>query len=211
MTVFAFPTVRSLLIPLLVMCFLLSYLTDEPVAASNEPAHLRVLTYNLLHDGPWSGVFENGTYLKERLDMTIQELRRLQPDIIAFQEASQSRRHGNVPQGIADALGYQMVFAPATERIFGIGFLDRLIISIMGFKEGPAIVSRYPIVASEAYELPRCRHRLDPRILLRAEIDAPNGPIQVFSTHTSPQQATNASSYELESCSVNIEEQDERS
>ena len=117
--------------------------------------------------------------------MTIQELRRLQPDVIAFQEASQSRRHGNVPQRIADALGYQMVFAPATDRIFGIGPLDRLIISIMGFKEGPAILSRYPIVATEIYDLPRCRHRLDPRILLRAEISAPDGPIQVFSTHTS--------------------------
>ena len=182
---FAYPTIRSLLLPWLVMCFLYSYMIDEPVAASNEPVHLRVLTYNLLHDGPWSGVFENSTHLKERLDMTIQELRRLQPDVIAFQEASQSRRHGNVPQRIADALGYQMVFAPATDRIFGIGPLDRLIISIMGFKEGPAILSRYPIVATEIYDLPRCRHRLDPRILLRAEISAPDGPIQVFSTHTS--------------------------
>jgi endonuclease/exonuclease/phosphatase family metal-dependent hydrolase len=33
--------------------------------------------------------------------------------------------------------------------------------------------------------LPRCRYRLDPRILLRAEIDIPAGPVQVFSAHTS--------------------------
>lgn len=173
--------------PLLVVCSLVTCLTNEPVAAAaqNQPAQLRVLTYNLLHDGPWSGFFENGTHLEERLDMTIQELRRLQPDIIALQEASDSRKYGNVPKRIAGALGYHIVFAPATERIFGIGPLDRLIISVLGFKEGPAILSRYPIVAWEIYDLPRCRYRLDPRILLRAEIDIPDGPVQVFSAHTS--------------------------
>jgi endonuclease/exonuclease/phosphatase family metal-dependent hydrolase len=143
------------------------------------------LTYNLLHDGAWSGFFESGTHLKERLEITIQELKRLRPDIIALQEASDSRKHGNVPQQIADALGYQMVFAPATERVFGLGFIDRLILSAVGFKEGPAILSRYPIVASEIYDLPRCQRKLDPRILLRAEIETPNGPTQVFSAHTS--------------------------
>jgi endonuclease/exonuclease/phosphatase family metal-dependent hydrolase len=112
-------------------------------------------------------------------------LKRLQPDIIALQEASDSRKHGNVPQQIADALGYQMVFAPATERVFGLGFIDRLILSAVGFKEGPVILSRYPIVASEIYDLPRCQRKLDPRILLRAEIETPDGPIQVFSAHTS--------------------------
>jgi endonuclease/exonuclease/phosphatase family metal-dependent hydrolase len=150
-----------------------------------ETSRLRVLTYNLLHDGPWSGFFECGTHLEERLDMTIQELQWLQPDVIALQEASDSRKHGNVPQRIADALGYQMVFEPATQHIFGVGLLDRLIAAAIGFKEGPAILSRYPIVASEVYDLPRCQRRMDPRILLRAEINAPDGPIQVFSAHTS--------------------------
>ena len=160
---------------------------NEPAAtaAQNQPPQLRILTYNLLHDGPWSGFFENGTHLEERLDMTLQELRRLQPDVIALQEASVSRTHGDVPRRIADALDYHMVFTSATERIFGIGLLDRLIIWVLGFKEGPAILSRYPIIASEVYDLPRCRYRLDPRILLRVEIDIPDGPVQVFSAHTS--------------------------
>lgn len=150
-----------------------------------DSSALRVLTYNLLHGGPWSGFFERGTHLEERLDMTIQELQRLQPDVIALQEASISRTHGNVPQRIADALGYQMVFEPATQHISGVRFLDRLITSAIGFKEGPAILSRYPIMAWEVYDLPRCERRMDPRILLRAAIDAPDGPIQVFSAHTS--------------------------
>ncbi len=162
-------------------------LFDAPAraeSAQDAPSRLRVLTYNLLHDGGWSGFFESGTHLEERLEMTIQELRRLQPDIIALQEASNSRKHGNVPQRIAEALGYQMVFEPATQHISGIGFLDRLITSAIGFKEGPAILSRYPIAASEVYDLPRCQRKLDPRILLRAEITAPDGPVQVFSAHT---------------------------
>ncbi|MBH0202285.1 MAG: hypothetical protein HP496_08325 [Nitrospira sp.] len=158
--------------------------TQAEQGRGNSPP-LRVLTYNLLHDGAWSGFFESGTHLEERLDMTIQELQRLQPDVIALQEASDSRKHGNVPQRIADALGYQIVFEPATQHIFGLSLLDRLITSVIGFREGPAILSRYPIVATEVYDLPRCQHRMDPRILLRAEIKAPDRPIQVFSTHTS--------------------------
>jgi len=169
---------------LAIMLLLFNPTAKAEVGREDSPA-LRVLTYNLLHDGAWSGFFDNGTHLEERLEMVIRELQRLQPDVIALQEASDSRKHGNVPQRIADALGYQIVFEPATQHIFGIGLLDRLIVSAIGFKEGPAILSRYPIVASEVYDLPRCQHRLDPRILLRAEIDTPNGPIQAFSAHTS--------------------------
>ena len=172
-------------LPWLAAILLLCNPTAHAENGRGDSSTLRVLTYNLLHDSPWSGFFESGTHLEERLEMTIQELRRLQPDIIALQEASDSRKHGNVPQRIAEALGYQMVFEPATQHISGIGLLDRLITSAIGFKEGPAILSRYPIVASEVYELPRCQRRLDPRILLRAEIAAPDGPVQVFSAHTS--------------------------
>jgi endonuclease/exonuclease/phosphatase family metal-dependent hydrolase len=145
---------------------------------------LRVVTYNLLHDGPSSGFFNNGTHLEERLDMVVRELRALDPDIIAFQEASQSRRHGDVPGRIARALGFHLAYAPATERIFHLSLLDRAIVGIMGFKEGAAIVSRYPFIAMEVSDLPRCRSRFEPRILLRADVDTPWGPVRVFSTHT---------------------------
>lgn len=157
-----------------------------PAVASTEPESrpLRLLTYNLLHDGPTSGFVNNGTFLEERLDMVVRELKQLDADIIALQEASESRRHGNVPDRIAQALGFHMVYAPATNRIFHLSLLDNAIVGIMGFKEGAAIVSRYPIVASEVFDLPRCRSRLEPRILLRADIDSPWGPVRVFSTHT---------------------------
>jgi endonuclease/exonuclease/phosphatase family metal-dependent hydrolase len=145
---------------------------------------LRVITYNLLPGGPASGFMDDDTHLEARLEMAIRELAALEPDIVALQEASQSRRHGNVPERIARRLGMQVIFAPATERLFGFWPLDQLIVGLMGFKEGSAILSRFPIVASEVYDLPRCRRWLDPRILLRAELSTPAGPLQIFSTHT---------------------------
>lgn len=145
---------------------------------------LRVVTFNLLHDGPGSGFLQGETHLEERLEMALRELKALDPDILAVQEASESRRHGNVPERLAAALGLELIFAPATERIFGLAPLDRAIVGIMGFKEGPAILTRFPILSSEVYELPRCRNRLEPRVLLQAELRTDRGPLQVFTTHT---------------------------
>jgi endonuclease/exonuclease/phosphatase family metal-dependent hydrolase len=56
---------------------------------------------------------------------------------------------------------------------------------VLGFDEGPAVLARYPIVRSEVFDLPRCVRRLDPRVLLQAEVRTPWGPLQVFSAHTS--------------------------
>jgi endonuclease/exonuclease/phosphatase family metal-dependent hydrolase len=153
-------------------------------SAEQESRSLRVLTYNLLHDGPTSGFFNNGTHLQERLEMVIREFRRIDADVIALQEASESRRHGSVPQRIAEGLGLHLVYAPATDRIFHLSLLDKAVVAIMGFKEGAAILSRYPITGSQVSDLPRCRSRLEPRILLRADIDSPWGPLRIFSTHT---------------------------
>lgn len=164
-------------LPLLLLPFCMS------ASAQDSIPPLRVVTYNLLHGGPMSGFKDDGSHLEARLDMAIRELKALDPDIIALQEASQSRRHGNVPDRIARELGFYVVFAPATDRIFHFAPVDALIVMLMGFKEGPAILSRFPIAASEIFDLPRCRRRFEPRILLRAEIDAPGGALQVFSTH----------------------------
>jgi endonuclease/exonuclease/phosphatase family metal-dependent hydrolase len=161
-------------------------LSTEPASAGSEDGvrPLRVVTYNLLHDGPGSGFFKGSTYLEDRLEMAIRELKTLDLDILAVQEASDSRRHGNVPERLARALGLHVVFAPATEHIFGLRPLDSVIVGLLGFKEGSAILSRFPIAASQVYELPRCVSWYDPRILLRAELSTAWGPLQIFSVHT---------------------------
>lgn len=169
---------------LLSACLMVSTMS----AAGSEPdgggRPLRVVTYNLLHDGAASGFMDGRTHLDERLDMTIRELKALDPDIVAVQEASESRMHGNVSERLATALGFHVVFEPATEHVFGLRPLDWLIVRVMGFKEGSAILSRFPIAESRAYDLPRCKRKLEPRIMLQATISTAWGPLEVFSTHT---------------------------
>ena len=171
---------------LFAMLLLVAGLSTGPASASSEEGvrPLRVVTYNLLHDGPGSGFFKGSTYLEDRLEMAIRELKTLDPDILAVQEASDSRRHGNVPERLARALGLHVVFAPATEHMFGLRPLDSVIVGLLGFKEGSAVLSRFPIAASQVYELPRRRNWYDSRILLRAELSTAWEPLQIFSAHT---------------------------
>lgn len=172
----------------LLIAGLLSLLPSPIIAApAAEPADqarsLRLVTYNLLHDGPGSGFLDGGTHLDERLDMAIRELKALDPDIVAVQEASDSRRHGSVPQRLADALGFHVVFEAATEHVFHVPALDWLVVTVMGFKEGSAILSRFPITSSSVHELPRCTKWLEPRILVETTISTMRGPLRVYSTH----------------------------
>ena len=166
------------------VCLLLLPTAEAAVPVKEGMRPLRVITFNLLHDGAASGFFDGRTRLEERLDMAIRELKGLDPDIVAVQEASDSRRHGNVPERLAKALDFYVVFEPATQHVFGLRPLDWLIIGIMGFKEGSAILSRFPIGTSHVHELPRCRKWLEPRIMLEAAIETTWGPLHVFSAHT---------------------------
>jgi endonuclease/exonuclease/phosphatase family metal-dependent hydrolase len=157
-------------------------------ATANEPSRpLRLVTYNVLHGGPASGFMLDDTQLDVRLDMAVRELEALQPDIIALQEVSQSRQYGDVPGRLAGRLGFHIAFAPATERLFGFWPLDKLVVGLLGFKEGSAVLSRFPITASQVHDLPRCQRWLDPRILLQATVSTPWGPVHIFSTHTARQ------------------------
>jgi endonuclease/exonuclease/phosphatase family metal-dependent hydrolase len=156
-----------------------------PSAATAEDRPLRLVTFNMLHGGPWSGFTGDDLHLERRLAMIVEDLRALDPDVVALQESPVTRRHGDVAARIAQALGLGYVHARATERVLPPRLLGRLIVGALGFVEGPAILSRFPITATEVHDLPRCRRWLDPRVVLRADIDTPAGPLSVFSTHTS--------------------------
>jgi endonuclease/exonuclease/phosphatase family metal-dependent hydrolase len=156
-----------------------------PAPAGAEERPLRLVTFNMLHGGPWSSFTGDDLHLESRLAMMIEELRALRPDVVALQESPVTWRRGDVAARVAHALGFEHVHARATERMFPLRLLGRLIVGVLGFVEGPAILSRFPITASEVYDLPRCQRRLDPRVALRADIQTPVGAIAVFSTHTS--------------------------
>ncbi len=160
-------------------------ITAGPTPVSAEDRPLRLVTFNLLHGGPWSDFTGDDLHLERRLAMIIEDLAALDPDVVALQESPVTRRHGDVAARIAHALGFAHVHARATERVFPLRLLGRLITGALGFVEGPAILSRFPITATEVYDLPRCRRWLDPRVVVRADVDTPAGAVAFFSTHTS--------------------------
>jgi endonuclease/exonuclease/phosphatase family metal-dependent hydrolase len=167
-------------------CLLLALIAAGPAApAAAEERPLRLVTFNMLHAGPWSRFTGDDSQLEARLALTIAGLRALDPDVVALQESSITRRGGDVAARIAQALGLVHVHARATERVFPLRVLGRLIVGALGFVEGPAILSRFPIAATEVYDLPRCRRWFDPRVVLRADVQTPAGVVAVFSTHTS--------------------------
>jgi endonuclease/exonuclease/phosphatase family metal-dependent hydrolase len=168
-----------------VLLALLGGVVSSPACAMDASTPLAVLSHNVLHGGPWSGFAGDGQRLERRMGLIADELAALRPDVIALQEAAVSRRLGNVPERLARRLGYHHVHAPATPYVFGEGLVSRLVIGALGFREGPAILSRFPIVESEVSRLPRCVSALDPRVLLRARVDTPWGAIDVFSVHIS--------------------------
>jgi endonuclease/exonuclease/phosphatase family metal-dependent hydrolase len=154
--------------------------------AAAEPASaLRAVTFNLLHGGPASGWRGDGAALEERLTLVRRELAGLAPDVVALQEASITGAHGHVAARLATALGLHWAHASATRHVTGWRRLDALLVWGLRFEEGPAILSRFPIVETGVVDLPRCRTSYEPRILLRATLQTPRGLLDVYSTHTS--------------------------
>ena len=120
-----------------------------PVAAhtsSDSSATLSCLSFNLLHGGVSSGLWGDGQDLERRLELVTERLRSLEPDIIGLQEASEGRGRGNVAQRLATQLGYEYVFSPASSRLVSRPWANRIVAGLMNFAEGPAILSRYPIL-----------------------------------------------------------------
>lgn len=157
-----------------------------PATGQTSSATLTCLSFNLLHGGVSSGLWGDGQDLERRLELVTARLRSLEPDIIGLQEASESRGRGNIAQRLATQLGYEYVFSPASSRLFRRPWANRVVAALMNFAEGPAILSRYPILDWQVYDLPRCGSWTDPRVLLCAEVQTPWGRLQACSTHISP-------------------------
>jgi endonuclease/exonuclease/phosphatase family metal-dependent hydrolase len=121
---------------------------------------LRVLSWNLWwRFGPWEARFP-----------AIQEtVRRLDPDIACLQEVWGEPEGESSASRIADALGYEHVYAHRL-HLDGVDF-------------GNAIISRWPIASTEWWPLPARHDAEEMRTLVFAEVDGPRGPVQVFNTH----------------------------
>lgn len=111
--------------------------------AAEPPRPLRIVSFNLLHGVVSSARIGDGEHLEERLAMAIAGLRALDADVIGLQEASVATDRGDVAARVADALGYHHVRASSGWR--WMGWMAR---TFLGFEEGPAIVSRFPITSA---------------------------------------------------------------
>jgi endonuclease/exonuclease/phosphatase family metal-dependent hydrolase len=176
------PSVRSVLASVVI-----AGLLSTAAAGQNPPpaGSVRFVTLNVLHGGPLSGWTGDDSHLEARLDLVTDALLALAPDVIALQEASWSRARGEVASRLAGRLGMNHVYSASSLHVFDTGVFNRVAAAFMGFSEGPAILSRFPILRAETVRLPRCGRWLDPRVLLYAELAMRGGRLPVFSTHTS--------------------------
>lgn len=120
---------------------------------------LRVLSWNLWwRFGPW----------ESRAPAIAATLARIDADVIGLQEVWQE---GDKCQAadLASELGFSWVYASRLD-LDGVNF-------------GNAVLSRWPITSSEWRPLPAPAEQNELRTVLRADIDGPRGPIQLYTTH----------------------------
>lgn len=138
-----------------------------------------MVSFNLYHGGVASVRWGDGDLLERRLGMVVEQLRQIDADVIGVQEASAGRDRGDVAARVAAELGYHHVRAAAGWR-----WMAWLVHAALGFDEGPAVLSRFPIVSSRATALATCGLGYR-RMLVCARVAAPAGPLDVCSAHTS--------------------------
>ncbi|MDZ7727831.1 MAG: hypothetical protein U5Q44_06335 [Dehalococcoidia bacterium] len=92
---------------------------------------------------------------RDRLDMVIGELQELQPDIVAVSEATWAPDLPNASWAIlASSLGMEAQFARANPWFPGMSEEESdAVVDLVGFEEGEAILSRYPIRQGNRIEL----------------------------------------------------------
>jgi endonuclease/exonuclease/phosphatase family metal-dependent hydrolase len=146
---------------------------------------IRVVTLNLLHGAPLPGARRARVSLETRLEWTGQHLAKEDPDVVLLQEASFSPRHGNTAEILARELKMDFVYARANPtRIFRTPGLRRLV-KPLAFEEGPAVLSRLPIVARRVHRLSRRRRFFERRNAIEVVLEASDARFSVFSVHLS--------------------------
>ena len=138
------------------------------VSSLRETQTITVATLNMLHGLPR---FE---YLESRKQLILEELRRLAPDVVLLQEVPVfPNRKEQIGPWLAEGLGYSMAYGRANGR------------ALLGFEEGEAVLSRYPIREVRRHVLRPKPGFVENRIVLRAVIDTPLGVLEVYNTHFS--------------------------
>lgn len=152
--------VVALLVTALLAAAWIQWRSSRPWPPRPAPGHLRVATYNIR--AALGG-----------LDGIVADLEPIHADLIALQEVEHGlERPRSTDQAghVAKALGMEEVFAGSFPVDEGDG------------EYGIAVLSRYPILSSEKLPLPQGKGRW-PRVALKVEVDAPNGPVRFVCVH----------------------------
>ncbi len=136
--------------------------------AQTEHAPFGPLVDTTMSVATWNLWWRFGDH-EARFDAIVDTLLRLDPDVIGLQEVWDDGNR-NLAAELADAMGGRHWVYAAHLDMDDVRF-------------GNAVLSRWPIVGSEERPLP-CPADLDEhRVLLRADVDGPRGPLQLFTTH----------------------------
>jgi endonuclease/exonuclease/phosphatase family metal-dependent hydrolase len=135
-------------------------MSDEGPYGTLLETRVRVLTWNLW----WRFGPE-----ERRRPAIAATLAALDPDVVALQEVWGEPGGTNFAAELAEGLGFDSAYAARLE-------LD-------GVQFGNAVLSRWPITSSTPTPLPAPPEADEQRLVLRADVDGPRGPLQVFSTH----------------------------
>ncbi|WP_171655149.1 endonuclease/exonuclease/phosphatase family protein [Paenibacillus foliorum] len=135
---------------------------------------IRVMSYNIRHG--------EGNDNKLDINRTANVIRESNAEIVALQEVDKnwSERSDFMDQAkhLGEILGMHYAFAPNVDESPAKGKSERR-------QYGTAVLSKYPIVESNQYTLPKIEESSEKRGLLETVIDVDGVNVTVYSTHMS--------------------------
>ena len=148
----------------------------DSATAAPTADRLRILQLNAWHGYPDPGgrlvVRESPSDRLIRAGRLATEVSRLQPDIVVLQEAWCTIGEGCLADRLSRELGFHAVYARANGSL-----------RWLGFEEGSAILSRFPIDDPKVWRLAPDRDAFERRIALTARIDHPELTFDLVGVH----------------------------
>ena len=135
-------------------------------ASARRSGPLRVLNLNVLHG------FPTFARVEQRMALIADEIERSDADVICLQEVPTVVGLVNGAEWLAERTQRNHVFFRANGNR-----------NTIGFEEGAAILTRFPITHAAGTELAPRAPIFEHRIVLHARVAAPGGALDVFSTH----------------------------
>jgi endonuclease/exonuclease/phosphatase family metal-dependent hydrolase len=137
----------------------------RPAAPVNK---IRIFDLNVLHGYPDFFAHE------ERFRKALDEIRSHGPDVLVLQEVWDTTDHGNMAERLGKELGFNHVYARANGSQ-----------SLIGFEEGAAVLSRFPILEAKRILLQPRKPWWENRIALVAKLDIGGEHVTIAGVHLS--------------------------